>query len=417
MDTESLLARANLLLEQGRYRDAEKQIRELLEQEPGNDQALSVLSLCYINSNQYDKGIEIIQQAISIDPQESYYYYLLGFAYYQKDMLPPSVGYVRKAIELNPYNADYFGLLASIFLHEKKYNDALQEANEGLALDPENITCLNIRASSLNKLKRTDEAIETMANSLAKHPENEFTHATVGWNYHEKGNHKKANHHFREALRIDPNYESARIGLKESLKSHFLPYKLVVLFSQWMAEKGKNFQWAFYIGIYVLIRILGTVARNNESLKPFLLPVVVLYFVFIFFTWIANPLANFFLLSHRDGKYSLTKGESIIGISVVVTLVGGILLACYAYYFFPKPAEHILFPAIILATMAIPIGQLELPIDFKNASVKVWYPLGLIIAGLIAVLAISINKEIGFFIMVIYGIGLIIYTWVAARWE
>ena len=46
--------------------------------------------------------------------------------------------------------------------------------------------------------------------AYGKEPDNEFTHATVGWNIFEKGNHKKANQHFREALRINPNYRNPR---------------------------------------------------------------------------------------------------------------------------------------------------------------------------------------------------------------
>jgi tetratricopeptide (TPR) repeat protein len=417
MDVSSLLERANLLLEQGRYKDAEKHIKQVLEQEPENDYALSVLSRCYINNGQYDQGIEAIQQAIAIDPEESFYYYLLGFGHYHKDLPEAAISHVKKAIELFPYNSDYFGLLASIHLGEKNYEKALETANEGLAIDPENISCLNIRSRSLNKLKRTDEAVDTMENTLSKDPDNEYTHVTVGWNYLEKGNHKKANQHFREALRIDPNFESARIGLKESLKSNFLPYKLVFQFSLWMSEKSKNFRWIFFIGIYLIIRLFSTVAKNNEPLKPFLLPVVVLYFLFIFFTWIANPLANFSLLFHRDGKYSITKGESIIGISVVSALVSGIALSCYAYYFFLTPPNAILYPAIILATMAIPLGQLELPFNLKPASGRVWYPVALIITGLLSIPLFFISSETAFFLTVAYGLGLLIYTWVATSWN
>ena len=60
MDATVLLERANLLLEQGRYGDAEKHIKQVLEQEPQNDYALSVLARCYLNSGEHDKGIEII---------------------------------------------------------------------------------------------------------------------------------------------------------------------------------------------------------------------------------------------------------------------------------------------------------------------------------------------------------------------
>ena len=191
MELTTLIDRANLLLEQGRAKDAEKQIKLVLEQEPENDNALAILARCYFNSDQPDKGIEVIQQAIRIDPEESYYYHLLGFGFYRKDMNLPAETNLMKSIELFPYNPECFGLLAIVYFDDKRYEESLNKANEGLAIDAENITCLNIRARALSKLKRSDEANSTMEDSLSKDPDNAFTHATVGWNYFEKGNHKK----------------------------------------------------------------------------------------------------------------------------------------------------------------------------------------------------------------------------------
>ena len=416
MDVTGLLDRANLLLEQGRNKDAEKQVMQVLNQEPNNDHALSILARCYMNNDEVDKGIEIINKAIAIEPNESFYFYLLGFGYFQKEMFLPAKNNLSKAIQLDPYNPEYFGMMSFIFLNEKKYEEALQNANEGLELDPENITCLNARARALNKLKRTDEAVNTIGDSLSKDPDNKFTHATMGWNYFERGDQKKAAKHFREALRNDPNYESARLGLKESLKSNFTPYKLVLQFSMWMSEKGKSFQWIFFIGIYIIFRIVRSVSSANPGLRPFLLPLIVLYFVFIFFTWIANPIANFLLLFHKDGKYSLTKSETTISISTIVLLVSGILLGCYAFYFFEEPPAELLYPAIILATMPIPLGKIELPLNLRGGSVRVWYPAALLFVGSLAMLMTFVDPNIAGFLAIIYGIALLIFTWVANAW-
>jgi len=415
-DINTLIERAALLLEQNRYQAAEQEIKKVLAVEPQNDHALAILARCYMNDGQHDKGIETINKAISIEPNESFYFYLLGFGYYQKDMFIPAKENLGKAIQLNPYNPEFFGLLAFIFLDEKKYEEALQHANEGLELDPENITCLNARSRALSKLKRNTEAEETISDTLSNDPDNKFTHTTVGWNYFERGNHKKAEHHFREALRIDAGFESARLGLKESLKSHFTPYKLIVQFSLWMSDKGKTFQWIFIIGLYVLFRVLRNVANTNQQLKPFILPLIVLYFVFIFFTWIANPIANFFLLFHKDGKYSLTKSESILSITTILLLVSGISLASYAYYGFSDVPEHLLFPGMILATLPIPLSKLDLPFDLKSKSLKFWYPFLLVVCGALAIPVILLIPEAGSGLAVIYGLGLITFTWVANAW-
>ncbi|MBL7762079.1 MAG: tetratricopeptide repeat protein [Chitinophagaceae bacterium] len=413
---DQFLERASLLLEQGRGKDAENYIRQALSTDPENDYALALLCRSLYAQKRYKEGIEAILQAIGFEPEESFYFYLLAFGYYQTDKAFEALSNLDKAIEIFPYNAEYFGLMSFILVDEKRYDEALAKANEGLAIDAESSTCLNARARALNRLKRTDEAEETIADSLSKEPDSEITHATIGWNYLERGLHKKANHHFREALRLSPDYSSARIGLKESLKSIFLPYKWIMLFNLWLSEKGKSFQWIFIIGMLVVTRILRSIATNNESSRIIIFPIIALYFVFIAFSWIANPLANFFLLFHKDGRYSLTKSEKIIGIAVVSCIVTGLSLVALAYVNGADKSENILFAGIALATIAVPLGQMNLPVDLKSKSAKVWYPFSLLVTGLLSALLLIINIEAGWYVLIIYAIALFIFQWVANAW-
>ena len=174
IDISTLLERADLLLEQGRYKDAEGYIKQVLEQEPENDEALALLARSYINSGKIDEGIQAINRAIAIDPNNSFYFYLLAFGYYRKDMNTAAINTLHKAIELNPYYAEYFGLLSLIHIEERDFELALEKANEGLALNARNITCLNARATALNKLKRTEAAFETMQDALSEDPHQHF---------------------------------------------------------------------------------------------------------------------------------------------------------------------------------------------------------------------------------------------------
>ena len=240
-DLQVLLERADLLLDQGRYKDAEAALKKVLEQEPQNDYALALLARCYLNNKRYEDGITIIQQAIALNPENSFYYYLLAFGFYHQNNSLAAIANLEKAIQLFPYNAEYFGLLAYIFIEERNFEKALEKADEGLAVDAENSTCLNARSTALNKLGRMEAALETMQDALAQAPDDEMTHATVAWNLLEKGAHKEAAHHFLEALRINPNYATAKAGLKEALKSKILPYKWLLQYSFWVQNRGKGY--------------------------------------------------------------------------------------------------------------------------------------------------------------------------------
>ncbi len=369
MDNAVLLERAKLLLSQGRTNDAINAVKTLLQQEPENDTALSIYARCLFDKKDFTKGIEIVLNAIRIDPENSYYFYLLGFGYYRTDKNFAAIDNLSKAISMSPRRAEYYGMLSLVYIDDKKFETGLQKANEGLAVDAENITCLNARSTALNKLKRTDDAIETMQNALSKDPENEFTHITIGWNLLEKGKHKEAIKHFREALRIDPDNENARTGLKQSLKSKIPPYKWMLQYSFWMNNKGKTARRVFPIALLIGVRIVAGALSSNDTTEMIGLAIIGLYLLFVITSWIINPIANFFLLFHRDGKYALTVTEKYSAIGSVSSILLGLLLLGVGFLMRnDKLLNEFMVASISCFAMSVPLGQLKYPLSWKNYS-------------------------------------------------
>jgi len=410
-----LLERADLLLSQGRYKDAESNIKKALEQEPENDYALGLLGRCFLNSGRYNDGIDVIRKAIAIDPNDSFYYYLLGFAYYHKNEHHQAIENLNHAIRLDPYNAEYFGLLAHVLIEEREFEQALDKANEGLELNAENITCLNARSIALNKLKRTEEAIATMQNALAQDPDNEVTHATIGWNLLEKGKHKDAQKHFLEAMRIDPNQAYAKAGLKESLKSKLPPYRWLLQYSFWVQNKTRKTAFAIPILIYIAFRVLVALSSGLGAIAGVIIGVLIVgYLLFVFTSWTVNSIANFFLLFHRIGKYALTVSEKWAAISTVTSIVTGLLiLGIYALIPFTDRTgyDNFFAPGIICISLALPLGNIHYPVNPRGRNWREWYGVLLAALGIISILIYAVAPGITD-IFVFYLMALIVYNWI-----
>ena len=416
VDVSILLDRADLLLQQDRHRDAEASVKQALEQEPENDYALSLLARCYFDQKKIDEGIEVILRAIALDPQNSFYFYLLAFGYYQSDKAFAAIDNLNKAIQLNPWVAEYYGLLAYVLIDEREFQKALDKANEGLAIDAENITSLQARSRALNKLNRTDDAIETMQNALAQDPDNESTHATVGWNYLEKGRHQDAAKHFREALRLDPNHASSRNGLKESLKSKLPPYPWLLQYSFWVHNKGKNLQTILPIALYIIFRILISLTKGNESTAGLAWILLGVYLLFVVTSWTINSIANFMLLFHPDGKYAVTITERWSSIAVVSAMIVGLSIitmslatevATGTIY-----AENFFYAGLLCLSLALPLSAMEFPVEVRsNRGWKEWFTLGIIAFGLFTLLLFIASPGISNGCFVAYGIAFIIYNW------
>ena len=414
-DTFQFIERARLLLEQGRVKEAMQQVKNALQEDPDNDDALALMARCQYQQKDFNSGITTLQSAISIDPESGYYFYLLAFGYYRLHNHPAALDHLQQSVSLAPYFSESYGLMAYVYLDEKEFKKALAKANEGLAIDPENITCLNVRSIALNKMKLTAEAIQTMEYALAQDPDNELTHSTVGWNYLEKGKHKIAVNHFREALRIDPNYHNAKDGLKESLKSKIAPYRWLLQYSFWINNKAKKVRWVIPVALYLIVRITATAFNQNKSTQNIAAIIVGIYLVFVITSWLINPIANLFLLFHKDGRHALDLTEK----NTAVTVVGSLILGCILFVAaMALPNGHdelfmsLIIAAIAFSAMALPLGKLLYPLSFKGYGIQNKISLVLVGLALLTILLAFIYSPAAIATGVIFLVIFAINNWV-----
>ena len=387
-DTEANLERARLLLQQGRTNDAVQQLKMVLQQDPDNTDALAMMARCQFAQKNFEAGIATMQNVLALEPG-SYNFYLLGFGYYSAGKNGLAMEAFQQSQSMDPWFVENYGLLSHVLLEQKKFSEALDMANEGLAIEAENITCLNARSIALNKMRKTADAIDTMQNALAQDPDNEYTHCTVGWNYLEKGQHKTACRHFKEALRINPQMHNAQEGLKEALKSKIAPYRWLLLYSFWLNNQGKKMRWIIPVGMYLAVRVASSLLRLKDGTENIVTILVGAYLLFILTSWLITPLANFFLLFHPDGKYALAQTEKITAMSVMASLMAG--LVCFSVALLLPAENKNLVSASYLAmaaflAMSVPLGNIEYPLSFKNYGTQNKISMLLVLLGIFTVL-------------------------------
>lgn len=411
---DPFLERANLLLKQGRVNDAITQLKSLLQQNPDSDEALAMYARCFYEKKEFDNGIKSTLHAIALSAENHYYFYLLAFGYYRKNDNAAAIVQLNKSIHLNPFFCEGYGLLSHIYCEEKNFEKALDKANEGLSIDPENISCLNGRSVALNKLKRTGDAIETMHLALAQDPDNEYTHATVGWNYLEKGKNIIAGTHFKETLRINPNNVNAQRGLKEALKSQIPPYRWLLQYSFWINNKGKKARWIFPLVLFFAVRLSATAFEYNEKTQFIGTIIIGLYIFFVLITWLINPLANFFLLFHKEGRHAVNATERWTSVTVVASLLSGCLFFALSYKVLSKQdPPPFLIAAIALWAMAIPLSNLQFPLGFKNQSGKNKVSMLLVLLAIFTLILGFIYLPAALLLGAIFMVTFIINNWIS----
>ena len=321
------LTRAQVLLQQSRPADAEREAGLAAAQDPELPQAHALLALSRIEQDKRAGALEAVLTAIRLAPDAGRFHHIHALVLHRSQRNREALAAAREAIRLEPEDDDSFSLLAAIHLNLGAWKAALAAAEQALALQPENTEAANFRSMALVRLGRKAEAMATVDSALARDPESAFSHANQGWNRLHQSEPKQALEHFREALRLDPNLDYAREGMIEALKAHNPIYRAMLAYFLWMSRLDPKVQWGVILGLFFARRVLREMATQNPALQPVLIPILILGTLFVFLTWTAQPLFNLLLRLHPYGRHALSR-EQRIASNVVASLLGaGLLLA------------------------------------------------------------------------------------------
>jgi len=302
------VARAQLLLAQSRPADAEKEALLALAEQPESVAALALLALSRCAQKKGPEALEAAERAIGLAPDDPYVHYVRGFIFYRLDRPSDAREAVEESLRLDPLSAEAFSLLAAIELNQSRWSEALTAAEQALTLNPEHVEAANFRAMALVGLGRKDEATQAVDFALHREPGNALSHANQGWNYLHRNEPKKAQEFFREALRLDPDLEYARRGMLEALRARHPVYRVMLAYFLWMGRHGANFQWGIVIGTYFFSRLIMVTLRRTDG-AWWAIAVAIVFYLFIYLTWTAQPVFNLLLSCDRFGRYVLSRDE------------------------------------------------------------------------------------------------------------
>lgn len=410
MNTSIQLQRARLLMEQHRESLAAEQLRAVLAQEPDLAEAHGLLALCLLqDKDQWHEATREAQQAVGLAPDDPFAHYVLAVTFEKRNRFEEALASIDAALQLNPEDADCFGLKSSILMQMRRWADALRAAEQGLALDAENETCGGLRTMALDRLGNRAASVQQADQNVANNPDSSYAHATRGWALLQQGRHREAADAFREALRLEPTNEMARVGMIQALNSQYLVFRLVFRFYSFLGRLSGSMQWIVIIGLFVGMRLLRGLANANPAWKPYIIPISGLYMAFCLFSWIATPLFNTFLRFHPFGKFLLSRQEKTASNIIASLILSGFLsaLACCLLQRYAEAIIAFLVPVV----MTIPIAS-AFEVDRgwpRYVAITFCGVLGLL--ALIIMPLLFLNA-LWIFPLVLYGLGIVIYGFV-----
>lgn len=319
----------DMWLERNRPEKAVDAYKKALAEEPDNGEAHARLALCLLAVEKLDESKEEAEAAIGLDPDDPMGHFALSLVLRALGRPKEAERAAGEVVRLWPESELGYGALAGALADRKKWEAALEAAEKGLDIDPGDEDCLKTRAFVLIQSGGGDRADFTLEAALRRNPEDSAAHALMGWSHLHKGRTADAVSEYTEALRLDPESDSAREGLVTAMKSRNPLYRLMLKWFLFQTRIKGRYIFAIMIGTIIARSFLRRMASQTPSLALLFNGLFWAMVGFILLTWVAEPIFNLLLRLDRVGRNALSPRDVrqtnwLLGSLAVIALFGGL---------------------------------------------------------------------------------------------
>ena len=145
---------------ESKYDAALKLLDEAISLDPENEEAYYLRGNVYCDSEKYLRAIQDLNKALELDPEDDMAYSDRGDAYYFLDKYENALNDYNQAIKLDPDKADYYANRALAYYSLKQHAKALVDINKAIELDPNDSYFTDMR-NNIKSAMKEGGAIDT----------------------------------------------------------------------------------------------------------------------------------------------------------------------------------------------------------------------------------------------------------------
>ena len=197
----------------GRFLEAERIYRRILQSDPRHPDALHLLGLIAKQAGQPEAAIQLLQQAIANSPNTPSFRANLAIMFEEEGRYSDSETAARGALALDPKNGSALHCLANALRAADRYREAAESYELAVREIPDDPLLWSNFGVTLRRLRRNEEAIAALRRALALSPGQGEMHSNLGNALLAAGHSDQAVAAFRDAMRVDPGFSPAYTNL------------------------------------------------------------------------------------------------------------------------------------------------------------------------------------------------------------
>ena len=320
------------LLSDGQRSEALARLDTVLREEPWQGTLFSLRGLICADAGLLDEADKAVRHAREVMPDHPFVQYAAGAVALQQGSVRDAIHAAQAARQLAPDYTEAMLLEARARAQLGQW-DRVRALADGVAeREPEHEEAALLAAIAAEVARDGRLDPETWRGLGQRFPLNPVARAGSGWTQLDAGQIRAARAEFEQALAIDPSLTWAREGLATAIKARNPVYAVLLRFFLWFGRLQPRTRTVLVVGGFLGYNSLRRLAAHQPGLRPFIVPVLVLYVGFVVLTWLADPLMNLLLMTRAEGRRLLSVEQQrtsllvggCLGIGLMLGIAGGV---------------------------------------------------------------------------------------------
>jgi len=163
------------------------------------------LATALFRAGRFEEAVGYYEQALQIEPNDESAHYNLGVALVKLGQPDQAVGHFEQALQIDPDNADAHVILGSVLFAQGKESEAIGHWERALKIKPAFAEAHYNLANAFLSGGRLEEAIEHYNQALGIKPDYAEAHVNLGIALEQAGQTRAAIEHYEQAVLLRPD--------------------------------------------------------------------------------------------------------------------------------------------------------------------------------------------------------------------
>ena len=192
---------------------AEKHFRQVVSRDSSNIHGLNLLGMVCVNTGRPEEAVQLITQALKINPVDAQAHGNLGLAYQRMGNLVLAERHFRKSTEIDANKPTIWNSLGNVLREKGQASDAIKVYESTLKVEGNYAECWTNLSQALVDLGEFDRAFQAVSRALQIDPTLPEAHNQLAEAYRKTFKFDLAISAYKKSLELDPTLYESMLGL------------------------------------------------------------------------------------------------------------------------------------------------------------------------------------------------------------